>query len=91
MFDIVVQNGTIKPEIKQQILADFDALPKDLAPDDLEVRKMQSIANRRAEAAKAAFVEDVRRRKLCIANGGGTVHGIRFDLRDQFGIGLDAV
>jgi len=91
MFDIVVQNGSIKPEIKQQILADFDALPKDLTPDDLEVRKMQSVANRRAEAAKAAFVEDVRRRKLCIANGEGTVHGIRFNLRDQFGITLGAV
>lgn len=91
MFDIVVQNGTINQTVKQQILADFDALPQDLAPDDLEVRKMQIVANRRAEAARAQFVEDVRRRKLCIANGEGTVHGIHFNLRDQFGITLDAV
>jgi len=30
----------------------------------------------------------VRARKLCIANGGGVVHGINFDLDGQFGIGL---
>ncbi|HWM94949.1 MAG TPA: peptidoglycan-binding domain-containing protein [Thermoanaerobaculia bacterium] len=90
MFDILVQNGSISSTVKRQILKDFDAFPKNLSPQDLEVRKMRSIANRRAEAAKAEFVKDVRNRKLCIANGEGTVHGIRFHLGEQFGIGLEA-
>jgi hypothetical protein len=58
-----------------------------MAPND-EVARLRSIANRRAEAAAPQFVEDVRVRKLTIANGGGTVHGITWDLEAQFGIGL---
>jgi len=46
------------------------------------------VANRRAEAANPAWIEDVRTRKLCIANGSGVVHGIPYDLEGQFGIGL---
>lgn len=42
---------------------------------------------RRAETANRAWVEDVRTRKLCIANG-GVVHGIPYDLEGQFGISL---
>ena len=49
---------------------------------------MRIVANRRAEAANPAWVEDVRARKLCIANGYGVVHGIPYDLEGQFGIGL---
>lgn len=91
MFDILVQNGSISRDVGRQIRADIAALPAGLSADDLEVRKMQIVANRRAEAAKPRFVEDVRNRKLCIANGQGTVHGIRFVLQEQFGIGLEAV
>lgn len=86
MFDIVVQNGSISGLVKAQILSDFAAIPA--AAGDAEVQRMVIIANRRAEAARPAWVEDVRSRKLCIARGTGTVHGIRYDLQQQFGIGL---
>jgi hypothetical protein len=58
---------------------------------DAEVARLQSIANRRAEAAKPAYVEDVRARKLAIANGAGTVHGVPYNLEQQFGIRLQPV
>lgn len=89
MFDILVQNGSIKDTVKRRILRDFEALPASLPADDLEVRKMRSVAIRRAEAARPEFVKDVKSRKLCIANGEGTVHGIPFVLSEQFGIGLE--
>jgi len=88
MFDIKVQNGSIKSIVQEQIMSDFLTVSSDLAPEEQEVAKLRIIANRRAEAAKARWVEDVRLRKLCIANGGGAVHGIVYDLEEQFGIGL---
>jgi hypothetical protein len=84
MFDIKVQNGSIKDWVKSQILSDFERLPSTLQLNNLEVEKMKIIANRRAEAAKPKWVEDVRARKLCIANGTGYVHGIYYDLANQF-------
>ena len=81
MFDIRVQNGSISAATEALIRADFATL-------DTELAKLQSIANRVAEASKAAFVEDVRVRKLTIANGTGTVHGATYNLEQQFGIGL---
>jgi len=88
MFDILVQNGGIDLDIKTLIFNDFAALPANLAPDRLEVQKMQIVARLRAAAAKKAFAQDVLKRKLCIANGEGEVHGIHFVLGEQFGIGL---
>ena len=88
MFDIKVQNGSISSLVKAQIMAEFSGLPDDFSKEDLEVSKMQIIANRRAEASNPRWVEDVRARKLCIANGGGIVHGINFDLDGQFWISL---
>lgn len=82
MFDIRVQNHSISPATESKIREDFSTL------DAGEVPKLQIIANRRAEAASPRFVEDVRKRKLTIANGSGTVHGISYDLEVQFGIGL---
>ena len=49
---------------------------------------MKIVANRRAEAANPRWVEDVRTRKLCIAKGEGIVHGVRYNLEEQFGIAL---
>ncbi|MDH4099803.1 MAG: peptidoglycan-binding protein [Nitrospirota bacterium] len=88
MFDIKVQNGSISNQVKHVILQDFHALPANLSGGDLEVAKMRIVANRRAEAANPRWIEDVRARKLCLANGGGAVHGIVYDLDEQFGIGL---
>ncbi|MEQ1934332.1 MAG: peptidoglycan-binding domain-containing protein, partial [Fimbriimonadaceae bacterium] len=87
MFDIRTQNGSIKPITKQLILADFAALPA-MSEPDREVARMRIVANRRAEAANPIWVEDVRRRKLTIANGTGTVHGKPYDLKVTYGIQL---
>ncbi len=88
MFDIKTQNGSISTLVKAQILADFAALPADLPEEKAEVEKMRIVANRRADAANPRWAEDVRARKLCIANGGGVVHGVHYDLEGQFGIRL---
>ena len=73
--------------MKAQILADFIGLPD--ARD--QVARMRVIANRRSAAVKPQFVNDVRLRKLTIAEGVGTVHGIQYELDEQFGLGLTAV
>jgi len=86
MFDILTQNGSISSAVKAQIMNDFAGL----SPGD-EVARLRIIANRRAEAAKARWVEDVRARKLTIANGEGVVHGCRYHLADDYGIGLNVV
>lgn len=91
MFDIKVQNGGISDSVKKQMLLNFEQLPKDLSREDSEVQKMSIVANCRADAANPQWKEDVRARKLCIANGGGIVHGIRYDLERQFGIRLKEV
>ncbi|BAN35901.1 peptidoglycan-binding domain 1 protein [Sulfuricella denitrificans skB26] len=88
MFDIKVQNGSIRDLTRAQILADFASLATGLPRAALEMEKMKIVANRRAEAANSRWVEDVRTRKLCIANGEGIVHGVRYNLEEQFGITL---
>lgn len=88
MFDIVVQNGSISDLVKSQILADFVQIP-DMKPEDKEVARMRVIANRRAAAARPEYVDDVRTRKLLIANGSGTLHGIYYDLADRFCLTMD--
>ncbi len=85
MFDICVQNGSISETVRRRIKTDFANVP---AGVDVEVARMRIVANRRAEAARAAFVEDVRARKLTIAEGCGTVHGIPYDLEEQFALRL---
>jgi hypothetical protein len=88
MFDIVTQNGGINAVTKAQIRAEVNSLPATLSEEEREVRTMEIVANRRAEAANPRWIDDVRRRKLCIAHGGGVVHGITYDLAEQFGIRL---
>lgn len=88
MFDIVTQNGSIRAVTKSQIERDIERVPESLAANDREVAVLRIVANRRAEAANPIWVDDVRRRKLCIANGQGTVHGLHFDLESDFSIGL---
>jgi hypothetical protein len=88
MFDIRVQNGSISKLVKAQILQQFKTLPKNLVKEELEIQKMRMVANRRAEAANHRWIEDMRARKLCYANGEGFVHGIDYDMEAQFGIRL---
>ncbi len=86
MFDIATQNHSISDVVKQAILADFSQIqPSDPAA---EVTKMRIVANRRAAASRPEYVDDVRTRKLAIANGSGTVHGLLYDLDDMYGITL---
>ncbi len=91
MFDIKVQNGSISDLVRAQILRDFGGLPPGMPKEDLEVRRMVIVANRRAEAANPRWVEDVRARKLCIATGEGVVHGIPYHIEEQFGISLGPI
>lgn len=87
MFDIRVQNGSIGAATEADIRTDFAAIPDGTAPLDAEIAKLRSIANRRADAS-GRFAADVRDRKLTIANGTGTVHGLSYDLERQYGIRL---
>jgi len=89
MFDIKAQNGSISERIKSQITGDFGRINPVLSSEEAEVERLRIIANRRAAAAKASWVEDVRARKLTIANGQGTVHGNFYDLKEQYGLGLE--
>jgi hypothetical protein len=87
MFDIATQGGSIQSIVRAQIMADFAQLPK---PDSgNELAKMCIVANRRAAASSPKYVDDVRIRKLAIAHGTGTVHGIYYDLDDMFGLTLN--
>ncbi len=85
MFDIRVQNGSIQPLTEAQIRQDFRTLEQAGAGQD-EVPKLRAVAERRAAAANPRWIEDVRRRKLTIATGTGTVHGRPYDLASQYGI-----
>ena len=87
MFDIVTQNGGIGAIVKTQILTDFAAL----GGGDSEVEKMRVIAKRRSAVAKPAFAQDVLNRKLTIAEGHGTVHGLTYDLEDTFALTLKSI
>jgi hypothetical protein len=88
MFDISVQNGSIGALVRAQIEKDFAALPKLEDPLQAEVARMRIIATRRAAACRPEFVEEVRARKLTIAEGQGVVHGIPYDLEQQFALRL---
>lgn len=88
MFDIKVQNGSISQLVRAQIQRDFGQLQPARDWETEEVARLRIIANRRAEAANPRWVEDVRTRKLTIANGEGTVHGLSYDLEQQYGIRL---
>src|SRR2546426_7961180 len=91
LFRSKVQNGSINTVVQAQIQRDVAGLDAVLQGDDLEVARLQIIANRRAEAANPQWVEDVRQRKLTIANGTGVVHGRRYDLATQYGVRLTQI
>ena len=88
MFDIKVQNGSISRRVRSQILSDYMSLRKNLSKNSLEIARMRIVANRRAEASYTRWIEDVRSRKLCIANGSGRVHGVNYNIEEQYGLRL---
>ena len=87
MFDIKVQNGGIGPSAHSLIERDFAALALGDA-DVIEAAKMRKVANRIADTANVRWREDVRTRKLTVANGAGVVHGLHYDLAAQYGLTL---
>jgi hypothetical protein len=89
MFDIRVQNNSISSTVNAQIERDFAALPAGESPETLEAKRLQIIATRRAQAASPQWAADVLNRKLTVANGAGTVHGMHYDLEAQYGITPD--
>ena len=88
MFDITVQNGSINDVVKAQIVRDFALLQGTESAAALEVARLRIVANRRAAAGNSQWIEDIRTRKLTIANGEGVVHGRQYSLEDQYGIKL---
>ena len=87
MFDIKVQNGGVGPTALSLIERDFAALTP-AETGSVEVAKLRIVANRVADSANARWREDVRSRKLTVANGTGVVHGVHYDLAGQFGLTL---
>jgi hypothetical protein len=85
MFDIEVQNGGIAPAVLTLIESDFARLASG-DPDVVETAKMRIVANRIADTANIRWREDVRVRKLAVADGTGVVHGVHYDLAGQFGL-----
>ncbi|MDX1984685.1 MAG: peptidoglycan-binding domain-containing protein [Bryobacteraceae bacterium] len=76
-FDIHVQNGSVKPAVRDQILGQTFST---------ERKKRVALANAVADASIQRFREDVRSRKLTLATGSGKVHGASFKVPDW---GLD--
>ncbi len=71
-FDVHVQNGSFKPGAF--------ALAKALPANTPEIERRRKLANAVAESANPRWVEDVRERKLALANGVGRVHGRSYSL-----------
>jgi peptidoglycan hydrolase-like protein with peptidoglycan-binding domain len=78
-FDIHVQNGGVNADARQVIA-------NAVTPGMDERSRRVIIANAVADAALPAFRDDVRSRKLTLANGTGTVHGAQFTV-SSWGIG----
>lgn len=89
MFDILVQTGGLDEESRAKIRADFPAIAPSTDWRATELGRLRTIANRCARAAPASSREDLRARRLAIANGEGVVRGRRYDLEKEFGIRLE--
>jgi hypothetical protein len=87
-FDIITQNGSIDPAVQQLIEKDFKNHPATGSIEVDEPIQLAIVANRRADAANPKWQEDVRKRKLTIANGQGVVHGSHYNLAEQYAIKL---
>jgi hypothetical protein len=76
-FDIHVQNGGIGTRARSLLRAGLRAWPP---RRELDLRRL--LANAVADAALPRFAEDVRARKMAIATGAGTVHGLQLVLEN---------
>lgn len=83
MFDIQVQNGGFKASTRAAIMTALKNVKE-------EGERMRLIAKLRAEASLPQWRDDVRSRKLCIAEGQGVVHGRHINLEEGYGITLKA-
>jgi hypothetical protein len=71
-FDVHVQNGRFKP--------DAFALATALPAHTPEIERRRRLAHAVADSANPRWAEDVRERKLALANGQGSVHGRHYHL-----------
>jgi hypothetical protein len=74
MFDIAVQNGGMRSKGR------FDSARGQLSGGMSALDRRRIIAQVVADSIAGQFKNDVLRRKMCMANGSGTVHGDRYDL-----------
>lgn len=86
-FDIVIQNGSIPAGVRAQYEQDLREAKRRLGRAPREVERMELLARRQAEAAHPRWVDTVRKRKITIVRGKGSVNGVRYDL-DSVGIKL---
>ena len=75
-FDVAVQNGGADPGDRARIAQKLQANPPQ-TEQDLRI----IVANGIAEGSKPQWIQDVRRRKMAIATGSGTVHGARYAVK----------
>ena len=75
-FDVAVQNGGADPGDVARINKKLQNNPPQ-TEQDLRI----IVANGIAEGSKPQWISDVRRRKLAIATGSGTVHGARYAVK----------
>ncbi len=79
LFDIVVQNGSIK----QEHLAKYNSWLRS-NPNASEQAKTFALLEARLTTVRPQYVQDVRSRKSTIINGTGTVHQTKRDLPKEY-------
>ena len=89
--DIQVESATRFFNSASALCRDFGLLSSRAAALMFDIKVQNGSISKlvKASAAKDEWVEDVRSRKLTIANGQGTVHGNFYDLKEQYGLGLE--
>ena len=79
MFDIVVQNGNLKPEDETAYKIYVKQNPRASA-----TQRLQKIVELRLRWVRPRFQNDVRLRKMSIINGSGVVHGVSRHYEKEF-------
>lgn len=90
MFDIVTQHGGAWPQKRNRrelIERRRAALERELGRPLNEPELMRVIVDTIVATVAERWREQVRRRRMTILEGQGTVHGQQFDLARDFGIG----